>query len=144
MAIGIWFAVSLQSWGIGWQPFPGVRVPRSLSGGLWVFGFGLLFLGRINLGGHFRIGLPSEATRIHRSGAYRFTRNPMYTGIDATMIAAILYTGNPAILAGGAFVIAVQEWNRAEHGQRGPAGEKVTGEAAAVADRAVESQGFPG
>ena len=107
LAIGIWLAVSLQSWGIGWQPFTGVRVPRSLSGGLWVFGFGLLFLGRINLGGHLRIGLPNEATRFHRNGAYRFTRNPMYTGIDVTMIAAILYTGNPAILAAGVFVIAV-------------------------------------
>ena len=82
LAIGIWLAVSLQSWGIGWQPFTGVRVPRGLSGGLWVFGFGLLFLGRINLGGHLRIGLPNEATRFHRNGAYRFTRNPMYTGID--------------------------------------------------------------
>jgi protein-S-isoprenylcysteine O-methyltransferase Ste14 len=110
LAIGIWFAVSLQNWGIGWQPLPGVRVPRSLSGGLWVFGFGLLFLGRINLGGHFRMGLPSKATRFHRNGAYRFTRNPIYTGIDATMIAAILYTGNPAILAAGVFVIAVHHW----------------------------------
>jgi protein-S-isoprenylcysteine O-methyltransferase Ste14 len=110
LAIGIWLAVSLRSWGIGWQPLAGVRVPRSLSGGLWVFGFGLLFLGRINLGGHLRLGLPDEATRFHRNGAYRFTRNPMYTGIGATMIAAILYTGNPAILAAGAFVIAVHHW----------------------------------
>ena len=58
LAIGIWLAVSLQSWGIGWQPFAGVRVPRILSGGLWVFGFGFLFVGRINLGGHLRIGPP--------------------------------------------------------------------------------------
>ena len=110
LAIGVWLAVSLQSWGIGWQLIAGVRVPRGLSGGLWVFGFGLLFLGRINLGGHFRMGLPNEATRFHRNGAYRFTRNPMYTGINATMIAAILYTDNPAILAAGVFVIAVHHW----------------------------------
>ena len=110
LAIGIWLAVSLQSWGIGWQPFTGVRVLRALSFGLWVFGFGLLFLGRINLGGHLRMGLPNEATRFHRNGAYRFTRNPMYTGIDATRIAAILYTGNPAILATGVFVIALHHW----------------------------------
>ncbi len=107
LAIGIWLAVSLQSWGLGWQPFAGVRVPRSLSGGLWVFGFGLLFLGRINLGAHLRLGLPKEATGFHRNGAFRFTRNPMYTGIDATMIAAILYTANPAILAGGVLVMTV-------------------------------------
>jgi protein-S-isoprenylcysteine O-methyltransferase Ste14 len=107
LAIGIWLAVSLQSWGLGWQPFPGVQVPRSVPGCLWILGFGLLFLGRINLGAHLRLGLPNEATCFHRNGAYRFTRNPMYTGIGLTMIAAILYTGNPAILAGGVFVIAV-------------------------------------
>jgi protein-S-isoprenylcysteine O-methyltransferase Ste14 len=110
LAIGAWFAVSLQSWGIGWQPFAGVRALHWLSGGLWVFGFGLLVLGRINLGGHLRMGFPNEATRFHRNGAFRLTRNPMYTGIDATMIAAILYTGNPAILAAGAFVVVVHHW----------------------------------
>jgi len=31
----------------------------------------------------------------------------MYTGIDATMIAAVLYSGNPLVLAAAAFVIAV-------------------------------------
>ena len=107
LANGIWLAVALQSWGIGWRPFAGVRVPLVLSGVLWVLGFGLLFLGRINLGGHLRMGLPDEATRFHRNGAYRLTRNPMYTGIDVTMVAAILYTGNPAVLAVGVFVIAV-------------------------------------
>ncbi len=105
LAIGIWLSVLLQSWGLGWQPAPSLRVPPGLSAGLWVLGFGLLFLGRINLGAHLRLGLPNEATGFHRNGAYRFTRNPMYTGIDVTMIAATLYTGNPAILAGGVFVM---------------------------------------
>jgi protein-S-isoprenylcysteine O-methyltransferase Ste14 len=108
LAIGAWCTVALQSFGIGWQPLTGFRVPLALSWALWVFGFGLLFLGRINLSAHFRLGLPNEATRFQRSGAFRFTRNPMYAGIDVTMIAAVLYTGNPALLAVGAFVIAVQ------------------------------------
>jgi protein-S-isoprenylcysteine O-methyltransferase Ste14 len=107
LANGIWLAVALQSWGLGWQPFTGIRALRGVSGILWVLGFGLLFIGRINLGGHFRMGLPDEPTRFHCGGAYRFTRNPMYTGIDLTMIAAMLYTGNPAIVAVGAFVIAI-------------------------------------
>ncbi len=106
-AIGAWLVVALQSLGIGWQPIPGLRVPPYVSGVLWVLGFGLLFLGRINLGAHLRLGLPNETTGFHRNGAYRFTRNPMYTGIDVTMIAAVLYTGNPAILAAAAFVIGV-------------------------------------
>ena len=107
LAIGVWLAVSLRSWGFGWQPFAGFRVPRVLPGVLWVLGFALLFTGRFSLGGNLRVGLPNEATRFHRNGAYRFTRNPMYTGIDATMVAAILCTGDPAVLATGLFVIAV-------------------------------------
>jgi protein-S-isoprenylcysteine O-methyltransferase Ste14 len=108
LAIGAWCTVTLQSFGIGWQPLTGFRVPLAISWALWVFGFGLLFLGRINLSAHFRLGLPNEATRFQRNGAFRFTRNPMYAGIDVTMIAAVLYTGNPALLAVAAFVIAVQ------------------------------------
>ncbi len=108
LAIGAWFSVALQSIGIGWQPLAGFRVPPAISWALWIFGFGLLFLGRIDLRAHFRLGLPNEATRFQRDGVFRFTRNPMYAGIDVTMIAAILYTGNPALLAVGAFVIAVQ------------------------------------
>ena len=74
LAIGAWFAVTLQSFGIGWQPLTGFRVPPAVSWALWVFGFGLLFFGRINLSTHFRLGLPNEATRFRRNGAFRFTR----------------------------------------------------------------------
>jgi protein-S-isoprenylcysteine O-methyltransferase Ste14 len=108
LAIGAWFAVPLQSIGIGWRPLAGFLVPPAISWTLWVFGFGLLFLGRINLSAHFRLGLPNEATCFQRNGVFRLTRNPMYAGIDVTMIAAVFYTGNPALLVVGAFVIAVQ------------------------------------
>jgi protein-S-isoprenylcysteine O-methyltransferase Ste14 len=108
LSIGAWGAVALQSFGIGWRPLAGFRVPAAVSWAVWVFGFGLLFLGRINLSAHFRLGLPNEATRFMRNGVFRFTRNPMYAGIDVTMIAAVLYTGNPALLAAAMFVIAVQ------------------------------------
>ncbi len=107
LAIGIWAAASLQSWGLGWQPLALAPAPLWLSGGLWVCGFALLFLGHTCLGAHLRFGLPSEATRLHCNGVYRFSRNPMYAGIDATILAAILYTRNPAMLAAGAFVAAV-------------------------------------
>jgi len=108
LAIGAWLTVTLQSFGIGWRPFAGFRVPPAIPWTLWIFGFGLLFLGRLNLSAHFRLGLPNEPTRFRRNGVFRFTRNPMYAGIDVTMIAALLLTGNPALLAVGVFVIAVQ------------------------------------
>jgi protein-S-isoprenylcysteine O-methyltransferase Ste14 len=108
LAIGAWGTVALQSLGIGWRPLAGFRVPPAISWTFWVFGFGLLFLGRINLSAHFRLGLPNEATRFQRNGIFRFTRNPMYAGIDVTMIATVLSTGNPALLAVAAFVITVQ------------------------------------
>jgi protein-S-isoprenylcysteine O-methyltransferase Ste14 len=106
LVIGVWIGMSLQSWGIGFQAVAGVSALRWLSIGLWICGFGFLYLGRINLGSHVRIGLPNESTALHRNGAYRFCRNPMYAGIDATMVAAILYTRNPVILVLGAFIIA--------------------------------------
>jgi protein-S-isoprenylcysteine O-methyltransferase Ste14 len=106
LAVTIWAAVGLQTWGVGWRPFA-LSAPVWISGSLWVAGFALLFLGRLCLGAQLRIGLPRESTHLCKGGVYGFSRNPMYAGIDATIAAAVLYTGNPAILAAGALVVAV-------------------------------------
>jgi protein-S-isoprenylcysteine O-methyltransferase Ste14 len=106
LAVAIWAAVGLRSWGLGWRPFA-LSAPLWLSGSLWIAGFALLFLGRSCLGAQLRIGLPGESTHLCKGGVYGLSRNPMYAGIDATIVAAVLYTGNPAILAAGAFVVAV-------------------------------------
>ncbi|MDP3180058.1 MAG: C-GCAxxG-C-C family (seleno)protein, partial [Spirochaetaceae bacterium] len=108
LAIGTWCAVALQSFGLGWRPLAIHPAPPAVSLAIWVIGFGLLFLGRIGLCADFRLGLPNEITLFRRAGVFRYTRNPMYAGIDMTMIAAFLYTGNPALLATGIFVVAVQ------------------------------------
>ncbi len=105
--IAVWAGMSLESWGVGFPLAPAGPFLRGLSLGLWIFGFTLLCLGRVGLGSHLRIGLPLEATDLHVNGVYRISRNPMYLGLNATMLAAILYTRNPGILALGALVIAV-------------------------------------
>jgi len=103
----LWAATAARSWGAGISP---VRVPepsRWIALALWVFGFGLLFAGRIGLGASFRIGSPLEKTGLRTSGLFRFSRNPMYLGIYSTVLASFLYTLNPIVLALAIFVVAV-------------------------------------
>ncbi len=78
-----------------------------ISLGLWVSGWGLLFAGRFGLGSSFRVGCPEEETKLRTGGIFRFSRNPMYLGLDATLLAAALYTLNPLILLVGAGIAAV-------------------------------------
>jgi protein-S-isoprenylcysteine O-methyltransferase Ste14 len=97
----------LHSWGIG---FALMRTPRPLEWialGLWASGFALLFIGRFGLGESFRIGSPKESTVLKADGMFRVSRNPMYVGVYATLLAAVLYTLNPILLIVAVFVAAV-------------------------------------
>jgi protein-S-isoprenylcysteine O-methyltransferase Ste14 len=97
----------LHSWGVN---LSFVREPRWLewvSLCLWVSGFLLLVAGRFGLGSSFRIGSPQEGTSLRVGGLFRLSRNPMYLGVFATLLACILRTLNPVLLAIGVFVAAV-------------------------------------
>jgi protein-S-isoprenylcysteine O-methyltransferase Ste14 len=103
----VWGAMVIQGWG-GKLSF--IDIPRlvtSASLGLWVLGFALLFAGRSGLGDSFRIGSPKESTGLKQSGLYRFSRNPMYVGVYATLCAAVLRTLNPILFLVALFVVAV-------------------------------------
>ncbi len=103
----LWGAMALQSWGINLSL---MTVPESLkwvSLCFWALGFGLLFTGRFRLGESFRIGSPKEKTHLHVGGLFRFSRNPMYLGVFATLLASILYTCNPILLLVGIFIVVV-------------------------------------
>ncbi|WP_184409355.1 isoprenylcysteine carboxylmethyltransferase family protein [Xanthomonas sp. 3075] len=51
---------------------------------------------------------PAQATQLITSGAYRYTRNPMYVGHAAILLGWALYLQNPiALLAVPAFVLYV-------------------------------------
>ena len=104
--VAVWAATVLHSWGVG---LPFVRLPgpaRWLALGLWTAGFLLLLAGRLELGSSFRIGRPRERTDMQTGGLFRISRNPMYLGVFATLIASVLYTMNPALLVVGALIIA--------------------------------------
>jgi protein-S-isoprenylcysteine O-methyltransferase Ste14 len=103
----LWGAMALASWGIG---FPSVQVPRFLQVialAFWFTGFAFLYLGRFKMGESFRLGTPKEDTSLKTDGLFRVSRNPMYVGVYATIVAASLYTGNPVVILLGAFVVAV-------------------------------------
>ena len=103
----LWGAMVMQSWGIriSMVDVPGSSQLVSLA--FWCAGFVLLYLGRFKLGDSFRLGTPKEDTRLRTDGLFRLSRNPMYVGVYATIIAASLYTLNPVVLLLGAFVAAV-------------------------------------
>jgi protein-S-isoprenylcysteine O-methyltransferase Ste14 len=107
LIIIVWAATVLSSWGIG---FSFLRAPGPLklvALGLWALGFILLFIGRFGLGESFRIGSPKEDTALKTYGLFRISRNPMYVGVYSTLLAAVLYTLNPALLVVAVFVAAV-------------------------------------
>ena len=102
-------AAVLASWGIGLAVF---EVPALISGltlALWGAGFAFLFLGRFGLGSSFRLGSPKESTSLRTGGLYGVSRNPMYVGMYATVLASALYTMNPLVWVLGAFVVAVHQ-----------------------------------
>ncbi|RPI20769.1 MAG: hypothetical protein EHM61_26340, partial [Acidobacteria bacterium] len=87
-----------QAWGVDLSFFTIPRVLKALSLFLWGFGFALLFSGRLGLGNSFRIGSAKESTSLRMVGLFRWSRNPMYVGVYATLIASALYTANPILL----------------------------------------------
>lgn len=105
--LGLWGAMVVQSWGLNLSLVPVPAWVGAASLVLWVGGFVLLFIGRLGLADSFRIGSPKENTRLKVDGLFQFSRNPMYLGVYATLLAGVLYTLNPLVLAVAAFVVVV-------------------------------------
>jgi len=102
-----WSAMVLQSFGVR-VSFAGV--PPALKWValvLWAAGFSLAVAGRFGLGSSFRVGCAKEETTLRTDGIFRLSRNPIYVGLNATMLASALYTLNPVVLLTGAGVSAV-------------------------------------
>jgi protein-S-isoprenylcysteine O-methyltransferase Ste14 len=105
--LGLWGVMVVQSWGLRLSL---LEVPGWLRGAsvlLWIGGFTLLFIGRLGLADSFRIGSPKESTRLKVNGLFQLSRNPMYVGVYATLLACTVYTFNPVVLLAAAFVVAV-------------------------------------
>ncbi len=102
-----WSAMVLQSFGvkISWTVVPAPLKWISLV--LWAAGFFLAIAGPFALGSSFRVGCAKEETALRTGGLYHFSRNPIYVGLNATFLAATLYTLNPFVLLIGAGLAGV-------------------------------------
>jgi protein-S-isoprenylcysteine O-methyltransferase Ste14 len=107
MIVILWVAMVMHNWGVKLSFFDVPALIRSISLGLWVLGFALLFTGRFGLGESFRIGSPRESTGLKISGLFRFSRNPMYLGVFTTLLAVVINTLNPLLLIVAIYIIAV-------------------------------------
>ena len=105
--LGLWGAMVAQSWGVRLSLVSAPGWLWGISLCLWVGGFLLLLIGRLGLADSFRIGSPRESTHLKVDGLFRFSRNPMYLGVYATILASVLSTLNPAVLLVAVFVVAV-------------------------------------
>jgi Putative protein-S-isoprenylcysteine methyltransferase len=103
----LWGAMVLQSRGIGFSPVQVPRLLQLIALAFWFAGFALLYLGRFRMGDSFRLGTPKEDTRLRTDGLFSLSRNPMYVGMYATIVASSLYTLSPVVILLGASVVAV-------------------------------------
>ena len=107
LIVVLWAAMVLASWGVKVSFFDGPVPLKRAAMCVWVVGFILLFAGRFGLGDSFRIGQPKESTRLRVDGLFRISRNPMYLGVYATLLASVLHTLNPVLFLFGTFIVAV-------------------------------------
>jgi protein-S-isoprenylcysteine O-methyltransferase Ste14 len=71
---------------------PSGRVLCPLPAAIFVLaGSILLILAFLDLGDSLRVGLPGEATTLKTKGIYRFSRNPIYAGVDLIAVASVLF-----------------------------------------------------
>lgn len=62
------------------------------------------------MGSSFRLGTAKEHTSLRVDGLFRLSRNPMYIGMYATLIASGLYTMDPVVILLAAFVISIHHF----------------------------------
>jgi protein-S-isoprenylcysteine O-methyltransferase Ste14 len=105
--LAIWGAMVLQIWGINLSVIAVPPLMEVIGLASWFFGFAFLYLGRFEMGSSFRLGTPNEHTTLKVGGLFSLSRNPMYVGVYATVVASVLYTLNPVVMVLGAFVIAI-------------------------------------
>ena len=105
--VAVWAATVMHSWGVNLSFLSPPSFVRPISLALWAAGFALLLIGRFGMGSSFRIGSPKESTHLKMGGLFSFSRNPMYLGVFATLLASVLYTLNPIILLIVIFIVVV-------------------------------------
>jgi protein-S-isoprenylcysteine O-methyltransferase Ste14 len=96
IAMGVALVICL---GLGWiypLPIPLAVVPRFLIGAAFFAAAVLLMIwsGKVFRNAHTEVNITRPATTIVDTGPYRFSRNPIYVGMFAGLIALALFFGS--------------------------------------------------
>lgn len=83
----LYLAYGLFTLGRGTRPWTGLAVAGASLG---VAGLAAVLLAIRQLGESTRVGLPDEATEFKTHGLYRFSRNPIYTGLFVASVGSCL------------------------------------------------------
>ena len=81
--------------------------PREIGGAvLLAVGIALVLVATADLGAALRMGLPAEKTELETGGLYRISRNPIYVGVDLSVIgSAIIAPSIWNLLAAGTAIV---------------------------------------
>ncbi len=101
----LWLLFCLSLSGIHLLPKTSFDFVRYLSYGLLALGILLTFISLVDLGKSTRFGLPTDDTKLVLKGLYRFSRNPMYLGLNLLTISSMIYFLNVLIILAGIFSI---------------------------------------
>jgi protein-S-isoprenylcysteine O-methyltransferase Ste14 len=83
LLVNAFMVMSEQAEEYFWLPLP--------SAVLTCIGTIMMILAFRDLGDSLRVGLPGEVTTLKTKGIYRFSRNPIYVGVDLIAIASVLF-----------------------------------------------------
>jgi protein-S-isoprenylcysteine O-methyltransferase Ste14 len=87
------FLIKAMTPGLGFNRLPGMFNWISLA--LLAIGSLVVVTGIINLHLSLKVGLPDHETSLKTNGLYRFSRNPIYSGLFLVTLASCLYFPEP-------------------------------------------------
>jgi protein-S-isoprenylcysteine O-methyltransferase Ste14 len=111
-ALGILLVFLMMLSLAGYSPLMPFPSDLSFYTGILFFISGMVMggLSLLNLGSSTRMGLPEESTSLKTGGLYRYSRNPMYLGLNLAILGSMVYFLHLLVIAAGLFSIVTHHF----------------------------------